>query len=149
MFNTDITVNRRSVASGSMLILALAYTQKSGDKNLIFRYYILLLKWAEFLVKHSLDPSGLCVANCSLYVWISSMTADGSRSAMSNLALKGITGIYAMGKINQLLEGYIAGANANRTSYYLVSYGYPSLLHYSSIFLTNNLYAERLVTESH
>jgi hypothetical protein len=57
-----------------------------------------------------------------IYLTISSITADGSHYAMSNLALKGITGIYAMGKINQLLEGYVSGADANRTSYYLVSY---------------------------
>src|SRR6266511_2787882 len=50
---------------------------------------------------------------------------------MSNLSLKGITGIYAMGKINQLLEGHVTGADTNRTSYYLVSYRSPLVLHYS------------------
>jgi len=85
--------------------------------------------------------------NFSFYIYLttSSMTVDGSYSAMSNLSLKGITGIYAMGKINQLLEGIVSGADTNRTSYYLVSYIYPSLLHYPSMFLTNNLYVERLV----
>jgi len=60
----------------------------------------------------------------SLELTIYSITADGSYSAMSNLALKGITGIYAMGKINQLLEGRVYGADTNRTSYYLASFSY-------------------------
>jgi len=42
-----------------MLILALAHAQKSGDKSLISRHYNLLLKWAEFLVKRSLDLNEL------------------------------------------------------------------------------------------
>jgi len=71
----------------------------------------------------------------SLELTIYSITADGSYSAMSNLALKGITGIYAMGKINQLLEGYVNGADTNRTSYYLASFSYSSLTHDSLMFL--------------
>ena len=47
------------------------------------------------------------------------MTADGIFGETSNLVIKGITGIYAMGKVNQVLEA--TGADPNRTSYYLVS----------------------------
>jgi len=50
-----------------------------------------------------------------------STTADGlSNSSTSNLALKGIVGIYAMSKINRALEPQ--GALTNYTQYYLVSY---------------------------
>jgi len=115
-----------NLASGSMIILALAYTQKSGDISLISRYYQLLVMWAEFLVKNSLNMEGLYgptfTLYISMYLTMSSVTADGSHDAMSNLALKAITGIYAMGKINQLLEGHVSGADTNRTSYFLVSY---------------------------
>ena len=48
-----------------------------------------------------------------------SMTADGIPGETSNLVIKGITGIYAMGKVNQVLEA--TGRDPNRTSYYLVS----------------------------
>ena len=65
-----------------------------------------------------------CMAQLfALYIYIhltmSSMTADGSYVAMSNLALKGITGIYAMGKINQALEP--RGAEPSKTLHYLAS----------------------------
>lgn len=50
------------------------------------------------------------------------MTADGILGETSNLVIKGITGIYAMGKINQVLEA--TGADPNTTSYYLVSWFY-------------------------
>jgi len=51
----------------------------------------------------------------------SSMTADGLLGATSNLALKGIMGIYAMGEIVKLLE-----SKPQRATYYLVS-SFPSL----------------------
>jgi len=111
-----------------MLILALAHAQKSGDRSLISRYYSRLLKWADFLGKGSLEglaqlwvPNFRSISSNLTNLTIYSITADGSNSAMSNLALKAITGIYAMGKINQLLEGYVYGADSSRTSYYLAS----------------------------
>src|SRR5260221_10996065 len=79
----------------------------------------------NFVLYESLELTSYC------------LTADGSSSAMSNLALKGITGIYAMGKINQLLEGHVYGADTNRTSYYLASFSYSSLIHDSLMFLTH------------
>ena len=48
-----------------------------------------------------------------------SVTADGLLSATSNLELKGIMGIYAMGQINKILEG--RGVDSSLTSHYLVS----------------------------
>ncbi len=70
--------------------------------------------------------------DCTLFVlspflaiaedWISSKsaTADGILSATSNLVLKGIMGIYAMGQINKVLEA--RGADSSLTSHYLVSH---------------------------
>ena len=37
-----------------MLVMALAHAQKSGDGRLIYTYYNLLRKWADFLVANSL-----------------------------------------------------------------------------------------------
>ena len=34
-----------------MLIMALAHAQKSGDGKLLFKYYELLQRWGDFLVK--------------------------------------------------------------------------------------------------
>jgi hypothetical protein len=48
------------------------------------------------------------------------MSSDGLYSSNANLALKGIMGLYAMGKINKILEA--RGADASKTSYYSVSY---------------------------
>ncbi len=127
-----------------MLILALAHAQKSGDRSLLSRYYSRLLKWADFLGKRSPeDLSPLWVPNfrfISLNLTIHSITADGSHSAMSNLALKAITGIYAMGKINQLLEGYVYGADSSRTSYYLASHWsiFPLALLINNLLWTKN-----------
>jgi hypothetical protein len=48
------------------------------------------------------------------------MSSDGLYSSNANLAFKGIMGLYAMGKINGILEA--RGADSSKTSYYLVSY---------------------------
>lgn len=37
--------------SGAMLIMALAHAQKSGDGTLLFNYYDVFQKWANFLVQ--------------------------------------------------------------------------------------------------
>jgi hypothetical protein len=50
---------------------------------------------------------------------LSSISADGL-VATSNLALKGITGIYVMGKVNKILES--SGADPIKTSCYLVRF---------------------------
>ena len=48
------------------------------------------------------------------------MSSDGLYNSDANLVLKGIMGVYAMGKINGILEA--RGADASKTSYYLVGY---------------------------
>ncbi|KAJ3517828.1 hypothetical protein NLJ89_g250 [Agrocybe chaxingu] len=88
---------------GSMLVMALAHAQKSGEGALINRYYTLLRNWADYLVSNALQPNAYT-------------TADGLVGATSNLALKGIVGIYAMSKINEALEQQ--GALRNYTEHY-------------------------------
>jgi hypothetical protein len=109
--------------------MALAHARKSGDITLISKYQDVLYKWSDFLVTNSLQLNGSYVESPSprplmkLSVF-SSMTADGLVGATSNLALKGIMGIYAMGEIVKLLES--RSRNSKRATYYLVS-SFPSL----------------------
>ncbi|KAF9443528.1 hypothetical protein P691DRAFT_778832 [Macrolepiota fuliginosa MF-IS2] len=78
---------------GNMLIMAYAHAVKSGDGSLLSRYYTTFRSWADFLIDNSLHPRNF-------------ITADGlSNPDMSNLALKGILGIYSMAKINEAVEG--------------------------------------------
>ena len=114
------------LGSGAMLVMALAHARKSGDITLISKYQDLLYKWSDFLVTNSLQLNGSYVESPSPRPWMklsvfSSMTADGLVGATSNLALKGIMGIYAMGEIVKLLE-----SKPKRATYYLVS-SFPSL----------------------
>ncbi|KAF9007819.1 hypothetical protein BDQ17DRAFT_1237593 [Cyathus striatus] len=85
---------------GNMLIMTLAHALKSGDGSLLYRYYNLLKEWADYLEKNTLHPAG--------YV-----SADGENNPnLSNLALKGILGIDAMGKISN-----VTGNSADASHY--------------------------------
>lgn len=48
--------------SGNMVIMALSYTQKSGDTSLISANYNLLAQWAQYLIDDSLTPDNQCVS---------------------------------------------------------------------------------------
>ena len=106
-----------------MLVMVLAHARKSGDLTLIRKYQDVLYKWSDFLVTNSLQLNGSYVDSpspCPLMKLnvVFSMTADGLVGT-SNLALKGIMGIYAMGEIVKLLES--RSRSPKRASYYLVS----------------------------
>ncbi|KAF8217987.1 DUF1793-domain-containing protein [Mycena galopus ATCC 62051] len=79
--------------SGNMLIMTLAYTQKSGDHSLISTYTALLEQWTGYLVDDALIPMNQ----------ISTDDFAGSLANQTNLAIKGIVGIRAMGEIQTLL----------------------------------------------
>ncbi|KAF8168518.1 hypothetical protein B0H34DRAFT_62865 [Crassisporium funariophilum] len=146
MGNNTNTVSLGVDSSATMLIMALAHAQKSGEGAMMLRSYPLLRKWADYLVLNALQPNGYT-------------TSDGLSNSMSNLAFKGIMGIYAMSKINQALEPQ--GMLANDTEHYMTvarnymsdwedlafsvdhitsSYGNPN-----SWGLVYNLYASRLL----
>ncbi|KAF5346060.1 hypothetical protein D9756_010802 [Leucocoprinus leucothites] len=91
--NTTNTEALAVESTGSMLIMAYTYAVKSGDGSLISRYNSTLSKWADYLVANSLHPP------------LGSLTCDGLNTPnLSNLALKGILGIYSMAKINEALS---------------------------------------------
>jgi len=77
--------------SGNMLIMALAHAQKSGDGSLIHQHYNLLKGWADYLVNNTIAP-------------VQQVDADSESTANNtNLAVKGIIGIAAMGQISSAL----------------------------------------------
>ncbi|KAJ7276535.1 DUF1793-domain-containing protein [Mycena haematopus] len=83
--------------SGNMVIMALSYAQKSGDISQLRAYSALLNQWTGFLVSDSLIPDIDLVR-----AWTQDDFA-GALANQTNLAIKGIVGIGAMGKIEALL----------------------------------------------
>ncbi|KAJ5530624.1 hypothetical protein N7527_004017 [Penicillium freii] len=74
---------------GDMLIMSLAYAQKSGDSDFLNDHYALLTQWTSYLVEDSLYPANQ----------ISTDDFAGSLANQTNLALKGMIGIQAMAVI--------------------------------------------------
>ncbi|KAJ5555058.1 hypothetical protein N7535_007503 [Penicillium sp. DV-2018c] len=74
---------------GNMLIMTLAYAQKSGNTQYLRDHYDLLKQWTSYLVEDSLYPANQ----------ISTDDFAGSLANQTNLALKGMIGIQAMSVI--------------------------------------------------
>lgn len=135
--------------SGNMLILALAYAQKSGDTAFLSQHYDSLRQWAAYLVGNTLIPA-------------SQQSTDdfaGALENQTNLALKGIIAIQAMSGIANLTDHADDAANFSSTAtdyiarwqelginsaasppHTTLSYGNPD-----SHGLLYNLYADSLV----
>jgi hypothetical protein len=80
--------------SGNMLILSLAYAQKTGDTAYLTQHYDLLRQWTDYLVSNTLIPA-------------SQQSTDdfaGALANQTNLALKGIIAIRAMSAIANLTD---------------------------------------------
>ncbi|KAJ6539470.1 hypothetical protein B0H19DRAFT_1213411 [Mycena capillaripes] len=77
--------------SGNMIIMALSYVQKTGDMSQLTQYSALLEQWTQFLISDSLIPA--------------------NQISTTNLAIKGIVGIGAMGKIETLLGNTAKSSN--------------------------------------
>jgi hypothetical protein len=78
--------------SGNMLILSLAYAQKTNDTAFLTQHYALLHQWTSYLISNTLIPA------------TQQSTDDfaGSLANQTNLALKGIIAIRAMSAIANL-----------------------------------------------
>ncbi|KAF7299431.1 hypothetical protein MIND_00892900 [Mycena indigotica] len=87
--------------SGNMIIMALSYAQKTGDLSHIKKYVPLFDQFAQFLVSDSLIPANQ----------ISTDDFAGPLANQTNLAIKGIIGIGAMGEIHKLLKNNAQSAN--------------------------------------
>jgi hypothetical protein len=77
---------------GNMLIMTLAYAQRTNDVAYLKQHYQKLLQWTSFLVNDSLIPAAQ----------LSTDDFAGTLQNQTNLALKGIIGIGAMGEIARL-----------------------------------------------
>ncbi|KAJ6563311.1 DUF1793-domain-containing protein [Mycena vulgaris] len=87
--------------SGNMLIMSLAFAQKTGDNSQLIRYRALLDQWTQFLIEDSLIPAHQ----------LSTDDFAGSLANQTNLAIKGIIGIGAMAEICKRLGDPIKAAN--------------------------------------
>ncbi|XDG04405.1 hypothetical protein ABKA04_004020 [Annulohypoxylon sp. FPYF3050] len=77
---------------GNMIIMVLAYAQKTGDNDYLTQHYPILKQWAGYLVDEALIPADQ----------ISTDDFAGSLANQTNLGLKGIIGLRAMSEISNL-----------------------------------------------
>ncbi|TPX12214.1 uncharacterized protein E0L32_007100 [Thyridium curvatum] len=77
---------------GNMVIMSLAYAQHTGDNGYLSAHWPKLEQWANFLVNDSLIPANQ----------LSTDDFAGTLANQTNLALKGIIGLKAMGEIAKL-----------------------------------------------
>ncbi|TFK28409.1 hypothetical protein FA15DRAFT_701078 [Coprinopsis marcescibilis] len=102
----DTNTERLGVEScGSMLIMSYVSAKQTNDFTLLNRYSGLFKKWADFLVGTTFNANN-------------QISTDGiSEDGHANLALKGILGIYAMSKIQEIVDP--AGASSAAAKEYL------------------------------
>lgn len=84
-----------------MVIMTLAYAQRTGDMDFLSRHYTTLMDWASYLVSDALIPMNQ----------ISTDDFAGSLANQTNLAIKGIIGIEAMAAIANMTGNTADGAN--------------------------------------
>ncbi|KAI0861627.1 glutaminase GtaA [Xylaria cubensis] len=77
---------------GNMIIMVLAYAQRTKDTDYLNQHYEILTKWAGYLIDESLIPADQ----------ISTDDFAGSLANQTNLAIKGIIGLRAMADISNL-----------------------------------------------
>ncbi|RYO85211.1 hypothetical protein DL766_009021 [Monosporascus sp. MC13-8B] len=77
---------------GNMIIMVLAYAQRTGDVDYLRAHYPILKQWAGYLVDESLIPANQ----------LSTDDFAGMLANQTNLALKGIIGLRAMSEIADL-----------------------------------------------
>jgi hypothetical protein len=92
---------------GNMLIMNLAYAQRTGDTGYLSQHYDELHQWAEYLVKSALVPADQ----------ISTDDFAGSLANQTNLALKGIIALEAMAKISNMTGHPADGASYSSTAH--------------------------------
>ncbi|KAK0104462.1 hypothetical protein ONS95_004751 [Cadophora gregata] len=86
---------------GNMLIMTLAYAQRSNDNAYLSQHYEILKQWTQYLIDEALIPADQ----------ISTDDFAGSLANQTDLALKGIIGIQAMAVIANLTDNSVDGVN--------------------------------------
>ncbi|KAI2624087.1 glutaminase GtaA [Xylaria nigripes] len=94
---------------GNMVIMVLAYAQRTGDHAYLSKHYDILKKWAGYLIEESLIPADQ----------ISTDDFAGSLANQTNLAIKGIIGLRAMSDIADM-----SGHADDASMYYDVATSY-------------------------
>lgn len=94
---------------GNMLIMTLAYAQRTNDHAYLSVHYDILKQWTGYLVAEALIPADQ----------ISTDDFAGSLANQTNLALKGIIGIEAMAVIANL-----TGNTADATNFTNIAHSY-------------------------
>lgn len=79
---------------GNMIIMVLAYAQRTGDSAYLNAHYKILKQWAGYLVDEALIPAHQ----------LSTDDFAGTLANQTNLALKGIIGLRAMSEIADLTD---------------------------------------------
>lgn len=92
--------------SGNMILMSYAYYKFSGDSAWLTSHYALLRQWARYLTEFALVPSGQ----------LSTDDFAGTLVNQTNLALKGIVGLQAMGAIARLAGEPADAANFSATA---------------------------------
>lgn len=134
---------------GNMLILTLAYAQRSGNTDYLSEHFPKIEQWAGYLVNESLIPANQ----------ISTDDFAGSLANQTNLALKGIIALKGVGEMGKLIgnttaEDYYGGIaddylpqwvgyaldNSTDLPHTMLSYN-----NYSSWSNLYNLYADKLL----
>lgn len=87
--------------SGNMIIMSLAYFKFSNDLSYLQKHYNILKRWASYLVQYSLVPARQ----------LSTDDFAGELANQTNLAIKGIVGLQAMGLISTLVGDSVSAAN--------------------------------------
>jgi hypothetical protein len=92
---------------GNMLIMVLAYAQRSNNVDYLKQHYPILQQWAAYLIDDSLYPA----------LQLSTDDFAGFHANQTNLALKGIIGLAAMAQIAEAVgetqdaQNYVATAH--------------------------------------
>ncbi|KAH8813098.1 glutaminase GtaA [Xylogone sp. PMI_703] len=96
---------------GNMLVMTLAYAQRTSDVSYLSAHYDILNQWTQYLIQEALIPANQ----------ISTDDFAGSLANQTNLALKGIIGIEAMATIADL-----TGNSADAKNYTDIAHDYIS-----------------------
>lgn len=91
---------------GDMILMTLAYAQRTGDTAYLKQHYSLLRQWNTYLVNDSLIPAAQ----------LSTDDFAGSLVNNTNLAIKGIVGIGAMAQIANLTGHKADATNFSKTA---------------------------------
>lgn len=94
---------------GNMIIMVLAYVQRTKDTAYLTEHYAILKQWAGYLVEEALIPADQ----------ISTDDFAGSLANQTNLAIKGIIGLRAMADISRL-----AGQDEDAATYLATATSY-------------------------